>query len=282
MTVVAIGKNSFLGETAAQHPQAASWRFLSHKEALDPKFFEGASCVVNFALNSKIKKGILTPETDFDSQVAKLIKGKNIHYAMISSRTVYGPSKHDGVLRETDTPAPVTGYGKAKLQIENSLKEILGEENLTILRLSSIFGFEIDERRQSFFSMALCKLLENGTIEYNMDPRVRRDFLSVHRCADALVTICNQIKPGTYNVGCGFGQQTQDVADWLIEGFGSGKLVITDSGFNDQFWLDMEKTRKTFNIKPVTKDDLKEDCVSLGKALRVFASEGKQSWASRI
>jgi dTDP-4-dehydrorhamnose reductase len=273
MTVVAIGKNSFLGRAAAAHPDAKSWRFLSHKDALDIDSYKGATCVVNFALHSDIKKGILNPETDFDSAVASLLKDTNIHYVVISSRTVYGPSLHGGLLIETDPLSPITGYGKAKKNIEENVKKILGDGRVTVLRLASIFGFEVDENRQSFFSMALCKLLAEGRIEYQMSPEVKRDFLSVVRCADALVKICNAVQPGIYNVGSGIGLQTGDVAEWLFEGYEAGELVVANHDVSDVFWLDMTKTKATFNIATVTRDDLRNDCLALGVALRELANQ---------
>ncbi len=282
MSVVAIGKNSFLGKTVAQHPDATNWKFLSHKDALNIDSYKDATCVVNFALHGDVKKGILNKETDFDSAVATLLKGTNIHYVVISSRTVYGPSSNNHALKETDTLSPASGYGKAKKQIEQNVLNILGEGRVTILRLASIFGFELDETRQSFFSMALCKLLAEDRIDYLMNPKVRRDFLSVTRCADALVKICNDIRPGIYNVGSGVGIETGDVAQWLFDGYGSGTLNILNQEFSDEFWLDMTKTRETFGIAPITRNDLQEDCTSLGKALRDYEDqENMEPWANQ-
>lgn len=282
MTVVAIGKNSFLGQATASHLDAKSWRFISHAEARNPKSYEGATCVVNFALHGDVKKGILTPETDLDSAIATLIKNTNIHYVVISSRTVYGPSIHNGPIFETDPLAPVSGYGKAKKQIEENVTNILGADRVTLLRLTTIFGFETDERRQSFFSMALCKLLSEGRIEYNMNPQVRRDFLSVDRCADALVKICNAPKSGAFNIGSGIDLETADVAAWLFESYGAGELVVVNQEYKDAFWFDMTKTRETFGTKIITREDLKQDCLALGTALRALANQGTmEPWKNR-
>lgn len=276
MSVVAIGKNSFLGQAAAKHPDTADWRFISHKEALNPESYKGASCVVNFALHADVKRGILTQETDLDSAVARLIKNTDINYVMLSSRTVYGAAMNEDAITETSALHPVTGYGIAKKQIEENILQILGPDRVTILRLSTIFGFEPDEKRQSFFSMALCKLMSEGIIEYKMSPNVRRDFLSADRCADALIKICNHVRPGIYNVGSGIGLETGDIAAWLIEGYGEGRLVVTNPEPSDAFWLEMTKTRNAFNIPVITRDDLKNDCILIGQALRKFVNEREE------
>ncbi len=62
-------------------------------------------------------------------------------FVFMSSMAAYGPknSVDAGFIRETDTPNPVTGYGKSKLQAERYLAEIAGLPYL-IFRPTAVYG----------------------------------------------------------------------------------------------------------------------------------------------
>lgn len=267
MRVTVIGKHSFMATALRESGIGQEWQWLSHKEALqNTDWLKTTDLLINFAYAPALRNEAYTAEADIDIQLAQLIGGYPIHYIMLSSRMVYGHPQGSPRLHETMKPQPLNIYGQNKQVIEGLLAGCLPPERLTILRLSNIFGFE--PRRRSFFGMALTRLAEEGRIVYDMNPFIQRDFLSVERFGKALEIIAAAPKSGIFNLGAGFAVETGLIAEWLIEGYGSGELLINNMERRDAFWLDMGKTYATFAIPSITPDHVKEDCVRCGRAMR--------------
>jgi nucleoside-diphosphate-sugar epimerase len=278
MSVVVIGESSFLARAVRKQPAAAGWKFLSYREADKPEHYKDATCVVNFALHGDVRKGIVNEQSDLDSRVAKILLDTPANYVMISTRAVYGPSIHeDGRLVETDPLSPASPYGMGKKQVEDNLRAILPPERLAILRLSNIFGDEGLQNRSTFFAMALDKLATTGRINYDMNPAVKRDFFPASACAQALTQIVERFRGGTYNLGSGLGIETGKIAAWLIEGFGSGALHSSSDAVKDAFWLDMTQSRESFNLPALSVDDIRQECLRIGRELRAVAPAAGQS-----
>lgn len=269
MTIVVVGKSSFLAQSVKAHPLCTDWVFLSHKEALsDPQWLDEAECVINFSFPSAFKTQGYDAENDIDTLLAGMIrKHPLIHYIMLSSRMVYSESEDNAGFKEGQPERPVSLYGQAKLSIEKSLLSILGEKCLTILRLSNIFGHE--SGRHTFFGTALTTLLNEKKIFLDIAPDNERDFLAVWRFAEALIKIAGNPVPGLYNLGTGFGTGCGLIAQWLIEGYGEGELIITNTSKKGHFWLDMTKTRAAFGLEEITADLLQKDCIECAQNLRI-------------
>ena len=265
MTVVAVGKSSFLAR-AVRERNDPEWIFLSHEEALRGQaWLDGARCVVNFAFPPQFKKAGYDADLDIDSRLARLIAGRPVHYVMLSSRLVYGRAPDNFGLTEDAPSAPEGPYAAAKMKIEESLRSLI-PGNLTILRIANIFGFEYG--RETFFGRAMTDLSGKKTITLDIDPSVRRDFLAAWRFADALATIARKPVAGVFNLGSGFGTECGKAAQWLIEGYGQGRVAVSATAANDQFWLDMARTRAAYGLPAATPETLERDCVSCGRWLK--------------
>jgi len=259
MTLIAVGKSSFLARAvAAKNPPG--WVFLSHEEALgDTRWTRDAACVVNFAFSPRLRTGNYEASEDIDSRLLALAPAK---YIMLSTRMVYGPA--GSALDETSAAQPSTPYGTNKLLVEQAL-QAKAVDRVTILRLSNIFGHEYG--RPTFFGHALTTLKDKGEIAFDMDPDQRRDFLSVWRFADMLLTVAESPHAGVFNLGSGIGTACGDIANWLIEGYGTGSLAVNDSGKKDEFRLDTAKLSKAYGLPAVTAEDIRQDCIAVGKNL---------------
>ncbi len=270
MTVVAVGKSSFLAGAVRENSAAKDWLFLSHEEALQDTSWVGrVSSVVNFAFSPALRTGAYNSAIDIDSSLAALVAGTQARYIMLSTRAVYGPTSGDFGLKEGEAENPATPYGRNKLAVENALREELGDR-LTVLRLGNIFGHEYKKGhgRATFFGLSLAGLAERKTIAFDMNPDQPRDFCSAWRFADALAAIVAKPQAGVFNLGSGFGTPCGKIAELLIEGYGEGRLVVDDKGKNDSFWLDMAKTRAAFGLPASSHDELRQDCLACGRALR--------------
>lgn len=265
-----IGQTGFMAQSLQEYGLGKHWTWLSHKDALeDQSWLDHTDVLINFAYAPALRREPYDPAVDIDSTLARLIASRAVHYVMLSSRMVYGHPQNSDVLSEDMEPEPLNIYGQNKLKIERALREILPHDRLTILRLSNIFGFE--PGRPSFFGMALSRLAEEGRIVYDMNPFVARDFLSCWRFGAALEEIAATPVPGLYNLGAGFGIETGLIAEWLIDGFGSGELLITNMERRDAFHVTMDKFYKAFPAANVmTLHDLEQDCRQCGTRLKTW------------
>ncbi|MEZ5813121.1 MAG: NAD-dependent epimerase/dehydratase family protein [Alphaproteobacteria bacterium] len=271
VNVTVVGKNSFMAKAMREDGLGANWQWLSHQDALDhDEWIANTDCLINFSYAPEMRREPYNESLDTDTKLAQKIKDHDIHYMMLSSRLVYGPQS-DAKLVETMPPAPQGQYGMNKNIIEQSVVGVLGEEKVTRLRLSNIFGFE--PNRASFFGMALTKLKQENQITYDMSPFTKRDFMSIRHFGKALEAIAQKPVGGIFNLGSGIGLETGWIAQWLIEGYGQGGLYIKDMGIRDVFYLDMDKTRKTFDVPPYSHSDLKQDCIRCGLQMKEHRDE---------
>ena len=265
MTITVIGKDSFLAKALRHHIQrfasSALYRFLDYKESLENTgWIHDTKIVINFAFSPNMHQIGYKESEDIDSEIAKSIKEhSDISYIMISSRKVYGPLEATNPADETKELSPDTPYGDAKKEIEIRLQDTLGSNRLTIMRLANVFGSELG--RKTFFGIALSSLLDSGIITYDFDPATKKDFISATYFAEALHSIVQRQQAGTYNLGSGFSIECKKIAEWLIDGFGSGELKSTEHMIKDSFELSMKKTLRSYNIKPYSQENLRLDCL---------------------
>lgn len=268
MTITVIGKNSLIGRNLLDNPLTTGWQFLTHQQALESGEWIGESgIIINLAFSPQLKKVAYDESLDIDGKIVRLIRPCKIHYIMMSSRTVYGPATApDGCISESQHPQPQTPYGRNKLIIEQKLEDILGEERLTILRASNVFGHE--SGRPSFFGMALDSLKKNNEIVFDMNAATRRDFIAVWRLAESLIEITKAPQAGLFNLGSGIPLSCRQIAQWIIEGYGQGSIRQTQNDIRDDFYLDISRTTATFGIHPLTPEQIKNDCIQCGAAIR--------------
>lgn len=269
MSVVVIGAGSMIAGALRRRPDSAAWRYLSHVEALaDVSWTAKVDCVINLAFDPTLKVGAYDESRDVDLQLARLLGDAPTRYIMASTRMVYGAPAADGRLSEDRSPEPVNAYGIAKLEAERAVASRLGAR-ATILRLSNIFdSSEALGERRSFFGMALRRLASEGYISFDMSPFVARDFLPAAAVADTLIRIVADPKPGLFNLGAGFAVPTGHIAEWLIAGYGSGHLRVTDFREHDGFWLDMARARAAWALPVLTERDIRDSVIACGAAAR--------------
>jgi len=270
--ITLIGKNSFLAQEVMSFNPALSkqWAVLSHDEALsDKSWADKSDIVINFAFHPDLKSEEYSPIKDTDFLLASYIRDKGAHYIMPSTRMVYGEPPSDLILSEDKTPEPFNPYGRNKWLAEQAVASLLPSDRFTVLRIGNIFGFEPD--RPTFFGAMLTNLKNKGKISFDIAPDSRRDFLPVNRFAESIFAILQNPKGGLYNIASGFGTSPQELADWLIEGFGSGEIHYTDHKTAGQFILDMDKTRKMYDLPVYDKTTLKADVINLGEKLKLLA-----------
>ena len=184
---------------------------------------------------------------------------------MLSSRAVYSPEVAMGA-NETTTAVGANIHGRNKKITENNLKRLL-ENRLTILRISNVIGNEFGTGRRTFMSLALERLKSRQEISLDIDPGVRRDFLPDYQLVAILDAVLRIFPGGTINVGSGIPTAVGDVANWLIEGYGVGRVVVTDNRIHDEFVLNVDRLHSIHGIV-TSREEIARHCRSIGAQLR--------------
>ena len=267
MTILAIGKNAFLASAIINDPDKDHWHFMDHQSAMSGEAWsQDIETVVNFAYDPVIQKGEFS---ELDRLLAKKAQEVEAQYIMLSSRAVYGvPPKPFELIESANPYKKMTPYGHAKRLIEDDLMERF--DHVTILRLSNIFGdeYQAHRERQTFFGTMLKSLKEEGGINFSMSALTQRDFLPLDNFSQWLGIIANNPVPGVFNLGAGFGTACGDIAYWLMEGYGDGRLNNTEDDVIDSFVLDMAKTRGTYTLPPIYMREIRESCMAIGRRLK--------------
>lgn len=270
--MLVIGRSSFLARSFIEAHGADGIRHAAWADVARPETFDGIGCVINFALDPRYMREAYDPAFDCDRTLAEAIgraqrDGRmpaDAHAVMISTRKVYGPAG-DQPLVETRVPAPQDAYGRNKLVTEDLLRDRFGP-NLTILRLSNVFGFEDVPGRRTFLGMLLRSLREEGVIRYDVNPFTPKDFLPVEAFAAALVKVVEARPGGLFNLGSGVALEVGWLAMWILEGYGRGSLSIIDPSIRDAFTMDVDHFVARFG--PVAdRDGIRAACLAIGRRL---------------
>lgn len=263
--ILLVGRTSFLARhvLAALGPEPV--RAVPHQAIGEPDLLDGIGCVVSFARHPDIARDDYDLERDDpDLRLARAIGDRPIRHVMLSTRKVYAPAERP--LREDAPLGPVDAYGRHKAALEERLQGMLGER-LVVLRLANIFGFEREAGRRTFLAVLLGTLRAEGLIRFDMSPFVERDFLPVEQTARIIAAVAAAPDaPAVLNVGSGIALPTGKLALWIIEGYGSGRLVIEQPRHFDPFVLDVTRLCQRFG-RPCTVEDLRARCLALGREL---------------
>jgi UDP-glucose 4-epimerase len=268
-SILVVGRNSFLAERfRALSAVGGQCTFLTHQEAGAgaASDLSSADCIVNFAIDPAYRSGAYSEAHDFDLKLARTARSADARYLMLSTRAVYPRANAMGAKESDPAGGNETPYGRNKAETEHRLAEILGDR-LTVLRIANIIGNEFGSGRRTFMSLALERLKSRNEILLDISPEVRRDFLPDTGFVRVLDAVLLNPCGGILNVGSGQAVRVGEIADWLIEGYGSGRVTVSDHRLHDEFVLDVERLRATYGFD-FTRDDIRDHCLWIGRELR--------------
>lgn len=264
--VAVVGCGSFLGRRyLAQSRHRSNCVIVDRNDVRTGMFGSDISAVVNFALDPAYRTEDYRDAIDFDLRLARIAKQAGIdRYIMMSSRSVYDPRLW-GPDESSATPGKDV-YGRNKATTENRLSELLADR-LTVLRLSNIFGYETLPDRRTFMTIMLTSLRTRGEVSLDINPDVRKDFLPDYRLTEIIDAILDDPPSGPLNVGAGQALPIGKLVGSLIEGYGQGKLRVTDSRVHDEFFLDTTRLKERYGFD-VSTEEILSYCRQIGERLR--------------
>lgn len=222
--------------------------------------------VVNTALSPLYRYNVYDKDHDIDIKICELAAKSGCYYVMFSSRKVYGNSK-DLIIYDEDTAYnPFDYYSENKVITEQYI--IRNFSNYCIIRGSNFFGFEV--KRNSFFGYCADSLLKFNSIKYTFNKNIIRDFIHIEDVIFLFDKILLYKPIGIFNLGLNYGIPIGDIANYMIEGYGSGKLFYDDdANYDQQFILNTSKLYKAINFFP-SYDEYGKKVINIGKQLREY------------
>ena len=225
--------------------------------------------IVSFALNPRFYTEKYSEDLNFDLQFIPIIKKLEKKYIYLSSRKVY--PRYEGVAwKENDPLVPSTHYGMNKKITEEILQKEL-EENVLILRMSNVFGFEVRKGRETLWAFLLNAILETEFLPVNTNYKTIKDFLPVSAFCQIITFFIKDWHPGIYNVGSGIGFPLGEALDAFSSTYTGNIDFSFQQGIYDPYLLDVSKLKQISNFE-LTKADLIEEFKALGTKLSKYES----------
>lgn len=263
MTILVVG-GGFIGEALAQALGPERGRLVSHGKLQAPDILHGVETVIFAGRHPRLGRPDWKIDEDLEPPLARLADRLGVSFVTLGSRKVYAPSNLP--LTEESRVGPSDLYGHQKLLLERTLHGILGPR-LTRLRLANVFGYERNHRRTSFMTSVLGTLAAEGEIRFAMSPFVARDFVPIEKVATWVAHLAERPPGGLLNIGSGVALPTGQLALWVLEGFGRGRLVIENPADIDPFVLDIRKLKGLIPDAGYGLEQLREYCRNLGRRL---------------
>lgn len=260
-----VGASSFIGSALSKSAfQGIAFESVNHRDISKLEHSSGFDVVLNCALDPKFKSVSYDEAYDADLAGARLAAKTGAHYVMLSTRRVYSSSAILRRIDENEKPKPDTIYGRNKAESEKRVIGLLGDQ-CTILRISNVFGYE--PGRSGFFGMAVTSLRREQRVILDVSPFVVRDFIPIEALCEILLEVLKSRPSGIFNVGAGFGVPIGKVALWLIQGYGSGELVVTCPDERDAFIVNPDKLRSAISVYPSIQG-LESTVIEIGRKAR--------------
>ena len=269
MTILIIGKNSFIAKTFINECYKQNICFITCSHSTVPEDLSKFTSVINFSINPLFFNTNYSTEIDQDALIAeKVSKNEHIKYILLSSRTVYKNNKDLIPMNESNELDynSTRIYAINKIKSELAVSKIISPINLLIIRASNVFGVEIG--RHTFMGIAQQKLTKELEILLDVSKETIRDFIPVDYLAKVVLKLIILDAKGIYNVGTGLKTNLDEICQAIIKGYGKGVLTeLPNVVIKDAFQLNINKQVNITNDR-LSKTDLLTYAGYVGKKLK--------------
>jgi nucleoside-diphosphate-sugar epimerase len=222
--------------------------------------FEGYDAVIHLAGISNDPIGAFAPELtwrvnmDGSIHVAQVAKAAGVsRFIFSSSCSIYGKSG-DKVLAEDDEIAPVTDYGRTKIDGEVALARLADERFSPVyLRNATAYGSSPRLRLDLVVNNLCAWAYATGEVRIISDGTPWRPLVHCEDIARACVFLCDAPKDKVHNQAFNIGMtaenyQVRDIVDLVIEAVPGSRAVYTGEGSPDSrdYRVDFSKWANTF------------------------------------
>ena len=213
-----------------------SFEILIHLASIIPKYHQ-----YGIPTNQSFSSNIIGTEN-----FAKLASEYNKKIIFTSTQCVYDLSNNHRI-QENDNLNPNTPYGKSKLESEKILNQLLNTAQLTILRISSVYGtFPI---RPSIIDSIAESFICNKKMKIGLNPKVLRDYIYLDDLLDILNLSINH--SGIFNVCLGKSYNVRDIVKFFETLSGKKNKIIHGNYTTCNIELDNTKMLQEMKFNPI-------------------------------
>jgi nucleoside-diphosphate-sugar epimerase len=237
--------------------------------------FEGYDAVVHLAGISNDPIGAFAPELtwrinlDGSMHVARTAKAAGVpRFVFSSSCSIYGKAG-EKVLGEDDEIAPVTDYGRTKIEGEQALSQLADDTFAPVyLRNATAYGTSPRLRLDIVVNNLCAWAYSTGEVRIISDGTPWRPLVHCEDIARACIFLCDAPTEKVYDQAFNIGTtaenyQVRDIVDLVIEAIPGSRAVYTGEGSPDSrdYRVDFSKFATTFpefQFKHTVRDGVRE------------------------
>lgn len=183
---------------------------------------------------------------DRNLEIANMIKNTGIKLFLLSSRQVYSPKL---LLTERSKLKPINIYSNNCIKSEKNCKKILNND-LLILRLSNVFGYENGKKKRPSLVSIILKSLKKKEIIFDNNYFLYKDFLPINLLCLYIESLVKLNITGIINIGSGIPILVKDFVKKVIDIKKIRIKVRLSEGFYDKSYsYNISKLKKLTGIE---------------------------------
>ena len=230
---------------------------------INKKNVSGSDVIINCSNSKNFFYKKYNLKNDRNLKIANIIKNYNIKFYLLSTRQVYDQKLY---LTEKSKLKPLNLYAKNCLYSEKNCKKIL-KNNLVILRLANVFGYEIGKKKKSSLVSLIYKSLKKGEINIDNNFYLFKDFLPIKLLCTYIEKIISLNNVNIVNVGSGIPILVKDFIYSIIDTKKIRVNVKIEKNFNDKnYCFNVNRINKLSGFK-ITKKELTTSFLNLKKKI---------------
>ena len=135
-----------------------------------------------------------------------------------------------------------------------------------ILRIANILNFDL-EKTDLFIPKLLNTLKKNNFIQYDLNKRSYKDFITFGYFTSCLDALIKEKKTGIFNISSGKKVNIHQLGKSIINGYGKGQIIYKNKLYRDSFVLSNKKIKKIVKID-LSKKKILNYAYHIGKRLK--------------
>lgn len=250
--IILIGYKSFIQTNLYKHLNKNFYVKKIKFNQINNKNIKNCDLIINCSNSRNFFNKKYEKKYDRNLKIAQIIKNSEVKLFLFSSRQVYSQKFF---LTEKSKLSPLNIYAKNCIKSEKFCKKIMND-NLLILRLSNIFGYENGKKKKPSLMSLILNSLKKREIIFDNNYFLYKDFLPIDLFCLYIEKLIILDIVGTINIGSGIPTLVKNFVARIID---VNKIKIrvklSDKFLDQSYSYNIEKLNKLTGIK-ITKKKL--------------------------
>jgi UDP-glucose 4-epimerase len=211
--IILIGYKSFIQTHLFNHLKKKFFIKKIKFKKINKKNIESFDIIINCSNSKNFLNNKYNKKYDRNIKIANIVKLTGAKLFLLSSRQVYSQKFF---LNEKSNLNPLSSYAKNCMISEKSCQKLL-KNNLLILRLSNVFGFEKGKKKKPSLVSLVLEGLKRKEIVFDNNYFLYKDFLPIKLLCLYIEKLIKLNVKGVLNIGSGIPYLVKDFVDKIID-----------------------------------------------------------------